>query len=102
MQFRTSRFACRLCLTLAAFFVGRMAMHARDTGCPVGAGNPAASYLVPGAVSDLKYRGEMTLDAYAPPGAPRQAAILIHGGHGDKPTHLTTRVSLLEPPGFSS
>jgi len=78
-----------------------MAMHARDTGCPVGAGNPAASYLVPGAVSDLKYRGEMTLDAYAPPGAPRRAAILIHGGQGDKSTHLTQVLEVLERAGFA-
>ena len=101
MQLRTSTFACRLCLTFAAFFVCRMAMHARDTGCPAGAGNPAASYLVPGAVSDLKYRGDMTLDAYAPAGTPRRAAILIHGSQGDKSTHLTQVFEVLDRAGFA-
>jgi acetyl esterase len=92
---------CRFCLTLAAFFVFQVYVEARETGCPVEPGNPEGSYMVPGAVSDLKYRGEMTLDAYAPPGTPRRAAILVHGSQGDKSTHVTQLFEVLEHAGFA-
>ena len=88
-------------LTLAALFVCRLGAQARETACPVAAGNAAASYLVPGAMSDLKYRGDMTLDAYAPAGTPRRAAILIHGSQGDKSTHLTQLFEVLDRAGFA-
>jgi alpha-L-fucosidase 2 len=52
-------------------------------------------------MSDLKYRGDMTLDAYAPPGVPRRAAILIHGSQGDKSTHLTQVFEVLKRAGFA-
>ena len=97
----TPEFVCRFCLSLTAFAVCPSAVGARETACPVAAGNPAGSYLVPGAVSDLKYRGDMTLDAYAPPGTPRRAAILIHGSQGDKSTHLTQLFEVLERAGFA-
>jgi acetyl esterase len=97
----TLKFARRLCLILAALLVCRMTAHARETGCPAAAGNSAGNYLVPGAWPDLKYRGDMKLDAYAPPGAPRRAAILIHGSQGDKSTHLTQVFEVLERAGFA-
>jgi acetyl esterase len=78
-----------------------MSVEAREAGCPVGPGNPKGSYMVPGGVSDLKYRGDMTLDAYAPPGTPRRAAILVHGSQGDKSTHVTQLFEVLEHAGFA-
>lgn len=57
--------------------------------------------MVPGARGDLKYRGTMTLDAYAPPGKPRPVALLIHGSQGDKSTHLTQLFDVLEHAGFA-
>src|SRR5579864_1626538 len=95
------KFACRFCVTLAAFFVCLMAAEARETGCPASVGNPAGSYLVPGGMTDIKYRGDLTLDSYAPAGTPRRAAILIHGGQGDKSTHLTQAFEVLERAGFA-
>jgi acetyl esterase len=95
------KLACQFCLTLAAFFVCSMAAEAREAGCPAAAANPAGGYLVPGGMPDLKYRGDLTLDAYAPAGKPRQAAILIHGSQGDKSTHLTQVFEVLERAGFA-
>jgi alpha-L-fucosidase 2 len=57
--------------------------------------------MVPGVSGDLKYHGEMTLDAYAPPGTPQPVAILIHGRQGDKSTHLTQLFDVLVRAGFS-
>jgi alpha-L-fucosidase 2 len=95
------KLACRFCLTLAAFFVCSTAAEAGETGCPAAAANPAGGYLVPGGMPDLKYRGDLTLDAYAPAGTPRRAAILIHGSQGDKSTHLTQVFEVLEHAGFA-
>lgn len=57
--------------------------------------------MVPDALGDVKYRAEMALDAYAPAGEPRPAAILIHGGSGDKSTHLTQLFNVLDRAGFA-
>lgn len=70
-------------------------------GCPAAVGNAAGNYMAPGALGDVKYRGEMALDAYAPAGAARPAAILIHGGAGNKSTHLTQLFEPLESAGFA-
>ena len=43
----------------------------------------------------------MALDAYAPAGEARPAAILIHGGAGNKSTHLTQLFEPLERAGFA-
>jgi acetyl esterase/lipase len=43
----------------------------------------------------------MTLDAYAPAGKRRPAAILIHGRQGDKSTHLTQLFEVLDRAGFA-
>jgi acetyl esterase len=98
---QTPKFACQLCFVLTAFLGCQIPVAARETGCPAAAGNSGSSYLVPGAVSDLRYRGDLTLDAYAPPGKPRRAAILIHGSQGDKSTHLTQLFEVLERAGFA-
>jgi acetyl esterase len=57
---------------------------------------PDGNYIVPGVLGDVAYRGELTLDAFAPEGPARPAAMIIHGNYGDKRTHLT---QLFEPLG---
>ena len=56
--------------------------------------NPEGNLLLPGVMGDIPYKGDLTLDAYAPKGDPRPAAIIIHGARGDKATHI---VRLFEP-----
>jgi acetyl esterase len=72
-----------------------------DAACPAVSGDPHGNYMVPGAIGDLKYHDELTLDAYAPAGAPRPVAILIHGAQGDKSTHLTQLFEVVERAGFA-
>lgn len=100
MLFDKPASVCRLFL-LAAFTTCPAPLTANDTSCPAPGGNPAGNYMVPGVAGDVKYRGEMTLDAYAPPGKPRPAAILIHGSQGDKSTHLTQLFDVLSRAGFA-
>ena len=69
--------------------------------CPAPVGDPAGNYMVPGVLGDVKYRADEALDAYAPAGEPRPAAILIHGSSGDKSTHLTQLFDVLERAGFA-
>jgi acetyl esterase/lipase len=57
--------------------------------------------MVPGAIGDLRYHEELALDAYAPAGTPRPAAVLIHGSQGDKSTHMTQLFEVLEAAGFA-
>ena len=81
--------------------VGAFPLQARSEACPAAAGDSMGNYLVPGALGDVQYRQAMTLDAYAPAGAPRPAALLIHGSQGDKSTHLTQLFEILERAGFA-
>jgi len=81
--------------------VGAFPLQARSEACPAAAGDSMGNYLVHGALGDVKYREAMTLDAYAPTGAPRPAALLIHGSQGDKSTHLTQLFEILERAGFA-
>jgi len=50
---------------------------------------------------DIAYRPGLTLDAYAPPGRRRPAAIILHGSSGDKSTHVTQLLPLLSDAGFA-
>ena len=45
-------------------------------------------------LGDVVYRSGRSLDAYAPPGEPRPAAVIIHGSQGNKRTQVT---QLFEP-----
>ena len=74
---------------------------AKQPACPAAAGNPSGNYILPGVLGDVKYREGMTLDAYAPAGTHRPAAILIHGRQGDKSTHLTQLFEVLDRAGFA-
>lgn len=57
--------------------------------------------FVSGALGDVAYHGQLTLDAYAPPGPPRPAAVIIHGSQGSKSTHVTQLFEVLDRAGFA-
>ncbi len=57
--------------------------------------------FVSGALSDVAYEGQLNLDAYAPPGPPRPAAVIIHGNQGSKSTHVTQLFEVLDRAGFA-
>ena len=64
-------------------------------------GNPAGNYLLPGGLGDVPYSNNLTLDAYAPQGQSRPAAIIIHGPDGNKRTHITPLFELLDRAGYA-
>lgn len=86
---------------LAILCALRQRAAAKQPACAAAVGNPSGNYVIPGVLGDVKYREELTLDAYAPAGTPRPAAILIHGSRGDKSTHLTQLFEILERAGFA-
>lgn len=59
------------------------------------------SYFLEGVQANVEYKKGFSLDAYAPPGIPRPAALLIHGSSGDKSTHLTQVFPLLANAGYA-
>jgi acetyl esterase len=65
------------------------------------AGNPAGNYLTPGALADVAYGAGLALDAYAPPGDSRPAAVVVHGSRGNKRTHVTQLFDVLERAGYA-
>src|SRR5437867_5685441 len=58
-------------------------------------------YMVPEALSDVIYQNQLALDAFAPAGNPRPAAIIIHGSQGSKSTHITQLFEVLDRAGFA-
>src|SRR3989449_9775055 len=58
-------------------------------------------YVIPGALRDVTYHDQLTLDAYAPAGQPRPVAIIIHGSQGTKSTHVTQLFEVLDRAGFA-
>ena len=58
-------------------------------------------YVIPGALRDVTYYDQLTLDAYAPAGEPRPSAIIIHGSQGNKSTHVTQLFEVLDRAGFA-
>ena len=59
-------------------------------GCPaISVGNPHGNYIVPGSLSDIRYKNDLAMDAFAPQGEPRPAAVIIHGNHGNKRGFIT-------------
>lgn len=59
------------------------------------------NYLQNSVAGNIPYAGDFTLDAYAPAGEPRPAAIIIHGSHGNKRTHVTPLFELLDRAGYA-
>src|SRR5262245_11771150 len=58
-------------------------------------------YMVSGALRDLSFHDQLTLDAYVPAGEPRPAAVLIHGNQGNKSTHITQLFEVLDRARFA-
>src|SRR3989442_15182029 len=58
-------------------------------------------YVAPGALRDVTYHDQLALDAYAPAGEPRPAAVIIHGSQGNKSTHVTQLFEVLARAGFA-
>lgn len=59
------------------------------------------SYFLDGVQANIEYKKGLSLDAYAPRGKSRPAALLIHGRSGDKSTHLTQLFPLLANAGYA-
>jgi len=57
--------------------------------------------MVPGVLADVAYTHGLALDAYAPPGEARPAAIIIHGSQGSKSTHVTQLFEVLDRAGYA-
>ncbi len=66
---------------------------------PPAGGQP--HYMIPGALGDVIYNHQLSLDAYAPAGDPRPAAVIIHGSQGTKSTHVTQLFEVLDRAGFA-
>jgi len=79
----------------AAFLVGPS-----SCAVPVARG-PQESFILPGARSNLAYEPAYSLDAYAPAGEPRPAAVIVHGSSGSKSTHVNQLFPLLDKAGYA-
>lgn len=87
-----------LCVLFTCWCWGRPAAQA--TCCRVEA-PVSGTHFLEGVRPNLEYGNGLKLDAYAPPGAQRPAALLIHGSSGDKSTHLTQLFPLLANAGYA-
>ncbi len=58
-------------------------------------------YFLDDVQADISYQPGLALDAFAPAGPPRPAAIILHGGSGDKSTHVTQLFPLLTKAGYA-
>ena len=63
--------------------------------------NPQGNYIIPGTLGDVEYREGLTLDAYAPSGEPRPAALVIHGSRGNKRGFVTRLYEQLTRAGYA-
>lgn len=66
--------------------------------------NPQGNYIVPGAQGDIRYSGDLSLDAYVQPGASGRASIVvIHGGtwsSGSRSAHVGQLLEALTRAGY--
>ena len=81
-------------VALCGFLFALRAFAVSEPGSKPVPGNPQGNYILPGVLGDIAYKKNLALDAYAPPGNPRPAAMVIHGSRGSKITHVT---QLFEP-----
>jgi len=58
-------------------------------------------YFIEGVKANIPYQLGLALDAFAPAGQRRPAAIILHGGSGDKSTHVTQLFPLLSKAGYA-
>ena len=75
-------------------------------GCaPFEVRNPDGNYIVPGVQGEIRYSGDLALDAYVQPGATRRASVLvIHGGGwtaGSRIAHVGQLLEMLTRAGYN-
>jgi acetyl esterase len=87
-----------LSLVIVSCLWGVPALKATDARVEI---NSARTYFLEGVQAGISYTSDLQMDAYAPPGARRPAAILIHGRSGDKSTQLTQLFPLLANAGYA-
>jgi acetyl esterase len=63
--------------------------------------SPQGNLILPGVLGDVDYGHGYSLDAYAPGGPPRPAAVIIHGSSGSKSTHVDQLFPLLDKAGYA-
>ena len=71
---------------------------------PLKVGNPDGNYIVPGSLGDIRYSGNLALDAYVQQGTRAvPAVVVIHGGRwtsGGRAAHVGQILELLTRAGF--
>jgi alpha-L-fucosidase 2 len=72
-----------------------------QAACPAIETKASAGYFLAGVQTDIEYKSGLPLNAYAPSGPRRPAALLIHGSSGDKSTHITQLFPLLTKAGYA-
>ena len=91
----------------AGLFVAVLALCAPVAAqpCPaLTARNPDGNYIVPGVRGDIRYSGDLTLDAFIQPGSPRPAVVVIHGGgwsSGSRVAHVGQILETLTTAGYN-
>ena len=87
---------------MVAFVVLAATLLIGPTTCalPLARG-PEESFILPGVRSNLAYQPAYSLDAYAPAGEPRPAAVIIHGSSGNRSTHVDQLFPLLDKAGYA-
>jgi alpha-L-fucosidase 2 len=85
-----------LAVSTPAFAQACPALHVR---------NPDGNYIIPGVKGDIRYAGEIALDAYVQPGADRRPSIVvIHGGtwsSGSRVAHVGQILEVLTQAGYN-
>ncbi len=97
----------RLARTIArVVFALALATPALAQPCPpLAVGNPDGNYIVPGVKGDIRYSGDLGLDAYVQrnPGG-RPSVVVIHGGTwsaGSRTAHVGQILDVLTRAGFN-
>ena len=93
-------------LCLVGFAVLAMSSAVRAQPCPpLRVGNPAGNYIVPGVKGNIRYSGDLALDAYVQTdGLSRPSIVLIHGGgmwSGSRIAHLGQLLETLTRGGYN-
>lgn len=64
---------------------------------PVHVGSPAGNYFIPGVKGDIRYLGDLALDAYVQPGSARPlSVIVVHGGRWSSGSRIAHVGQILE------
>ena len=86
-------------LSFVAFAAGLLMGATRCTPPPVQGLD--GNFVEPGVRSNLAYEPAYALDAYAPAGEPRPAAVILHGSSGSKSTYVDQLFPLLDKAGYA-